>query len=106
MKISYRLMKKFNKLQKPGKVLTVLANLKFSLSGFLLNSLLSKKSLPILLPFSLLFSLLNKVMNPFSVILTKNKSCKTHMFYSFSSATWGARTPDLMIKSHLLYQLS
>ena len=40
-------------------------------------------------------------MNSISSTLTKNKSCKTHMFYSFSGATWGARTPDLMIKSHL-----
>ncbi len=95
-------MKKFIKLQKPVKVLKVLANLKFSLTGFLYNGLLSKISLPFSLPISLLI----RVMNSISSTLTKNKSCKTHMFYSFSSATWGARTPDLMIKSHLLCQLS
>ena len=88
-------MNKFNNTHKPCKVLKVLVSLQFSLPGFLFKGFLSENSLLISLPYSLLMM----VMNANSPDSAKNKSCQTIMFNSFSCATWGARTPDLMIKS-------
>jgi len=77
-------MKKFNKLQKPGKVLMVLANLKFSLSGFLFIKSSLQKFISNFISKFISQSTNESLMNDFLRIFTKTKSPKTKLFWAFS----------------------
>jgi len=76
-------MKKFNKLQKPGKVLMVLANLKFSLSGFLFLKCSLQKFISNFISIFISQSTNESLMNDFLGIFTKAKTLKQRCLRAF-----------------------